>query len=79
MASNSECSKLAGVIERNPAVVSGEWVFKGTRVPFASFFETIKDGARIDEFPEWFPGVKREQLTAILDHELASLTELSAV
>jgi len=79
MASNSEYSKLAGVIERNPAVVSGEWVFKGTRVPLASFFENIKDGATIDEFLEWFPGVKREQLTAILDHELASLTELSAV
>lgn len=79
MASNSEYSKLAEVIERNPAVVSGEWVFKGTRVPLASFFENIKDGASIDEFLEWFPGVKREQITAILDHELASLTELTAV
>ena len=79
MASNSEYSKLAEVIERNPAVVSGEWVFKGTRVPLASFFENIKDGASIDEFLEWFPGVKREQITAILDHELASLAELTAV
>lgn len=79
MASKPEYSKLAGIIERNPAVVSGEWVFKVTRVPLASFFENIKDGASIDEFLEWFPGVKREQITAILDHELATLTELTAV
>ncbi len=79
MVSNSEYSKLAGVIERNPAVVSGEWVFKGTRVPLASLFENIKDGATIDEYLEWFPGVKREQITVILDHELATLTELTVV
>jgi len=74
-----ELSNLSGVIERNPAVVSGEWVFKGTRVPLAAFFENIKDGASIDEFLDWFPGVRREQVTAILDHELASLTQLTAV
>ena len=63
----------------NPAKVSGEWVFKGTRVPLAALFENIKDGASVDEFLEWFPGVKREQIVAVLDHELASLTELAAV
>ena len=61
-----EYSKLVGVIERNPAVVSGEWVFTGTRVPLAAFFENIKDGASIDEFLDWFPGVKREQVVKLL-------------
>ncbi|MBX3288997.1 MAG: DUF433 domain-containing protein [Acidobacteria bacterium] len=67
------------VIERDPAKVSGEWVFKGTRVPVTALFENLKDGASIDEFIEWFPGVKREQVLAVLDHKLASLGELAAV
>lgn len=74
-----ERSKLTKVIERDPAKVSGEWVFKGTRVPLAALFENLKDGASVDEFLEWFPGVKREQILAVLDYELASLTELTAV
>lgn len=74
-----ERRSLKNIIERNPAKVSGEWVFKGTRVPLAALFENIKDGASVDEFLEWFPGVKREQIVAVLDHELASLTELAAV
>ena len=72
-------SLLASAIERNPAKVSGEWIFKGTRVPVAAFFENLKDGASVDEFLEWFPGVEREQILAVLDHELASLSELATV
>ena len=67
-----EHSKLANVIERHPAIVSGEWVFKGTRVPLAALFENLKDGASVDDFLDWFPGVKREQIMTILDHELAA-------
>ncbi len=58
---------LSMAIERNPAKVSGKWVFRGTRVPVSAFFENLKDGASIDEFLEWFPGVKREQAVAVLD------------
>ena len=74
-----EQSELAKVIERDAGKVSGEWIFKGTRVPLAALFENLKDGASVDEFLEWFPGVKRQQIEAVLDHELASLTELTAV
>lgn len=74
-----EYSTLSAVIERSPTIVSGEWVFKGTRVPISAFFENIKDGATIDDFLEWFPGVKREQVEAILDHELAMLAQLATV
>jgi uncharacterized protein (DUF433 family) len=62
------------VIEQNPDVVSGAWVFKGTRVPVAALFQNLRDGATVDEFLEWFPGVKRAQVEAILDHELETLT-----
>ena len=60
-------------IERNPAKVSGEWVFRDTRVPISALYETLKDGVSIDDFLEWFPGVKREQVIAILDHEIDEL------
>lgn len=59
--------KLNMAIERNPNKVSGEWVFRGTRVPVSAFFENIKDGASMEEFLEWFPGVKREQLSVLTD------------
>ncbi|MAT95771.1 MAG: hypothetical protein CL608_01280 [Anaerolineaceae bacterium] len=61
-------------IEQNPDVVSGAWVFKGTRVPVTALFQNLKDGATVDEFLEWFPGVERAQVEAVLDHELKTLT-----
>ena len=60
-------------IERDPNKVSGTWVFRGTRVPVTALFENLKDGATVDEFLEWFPGVERAQVEAVLDHELKTL------
>lgn len=55
------------MLERHPDKVSGAWVFKGTRVPVSAFFENLKDGASIDQFLEWFPGVARSQVEALLE------------
>lgn len=60
-------------VERNPGKVSGDWVFKGTRVPVRALFENIEDGASVDDFLAWFPGVRRTQVEAVLDHASASL------
>ena len=54
-------------VERTPDKVSGAWVFRGTRVPVSALFENLKDGASIDQFLEWFPGVKRSQVESVLD------------
>ena len=62
-------------VERTPQKVSGAWVFKGTRVPVNALFENIEDGARLDEFLDWFPGVTREQAEAVLEHARRSLVE----
>ncbi len=59
-------------VERDPQRVSGAWVFKGTRVPIAALFENIEDGATIDEFVEWFPGVTLEQVRGVLEHAARS-------
>jgi uncharacterized protein (DUF433 family) len=65
----SQCS----AVERLPDRLSGAWVFKGTRVPVVALFENLEDGARIDDFLDWFPGVKREQVEAVLQHAEQSL------
>lgn len=60
------------VVERSPDKVSGAWVFRGTRVPVAALFENLKDEASVQEFLDWFPGVTRAQVEALLDHEAAA-------
>jgi uncharacterized protein (DUF433 family) len=62
---------LLAVVERDPGKVSGELVFRGTRVPAAALFENLKDGASIEQFLDWFPGVTRAQVEAFLNHEMS--------
>ena len=57
------------VVERYPEKLSGAWVFRGTRVPLAALFENLRDGASIEQFLAWFPGVQRSQVEAVLEHE----------
>ncbi len=65
----SECS----AVERIPGKVSGAWLFKNTRVPVKALFENLEGGASIQEFLEWFPGVERTQVEAVLEHAQRSL------
>ncbi len=65
-------SKCAAV-ERIAGKVSGAWLFKGTRVPVAALFENLEDGATVDSFLEWFPGVTRAQVETVLEHAEQSL------
>ncbi|HEX3129337.1 MAG TPA: DUF433 domain-containing protein [Thermoanaerobaculia bacterium] len=60
-------------VERQPGKVSGAWLFKGTRVPVKALFENLEDGARVDDFLQWFPGVTRDQVEAVLQHTEQSL------
>jgi uncharacterized protein (DUF433 family) len=59
-------------VERDPERVSGAWVFRGTRVPIAALFENVEDGALVDQFVEWFPGVTLAQVRAVLEHAARS-------
>ncbi len=53
-------------VERIPEKVSGAWLFKGTRIPVRALFENLEDGATVEEFVEWFPGVEQDQVRAVL-------------
>jgi uncharacterized protein (DUF433 family) len=60
-------------VERSPDKVSGTWVFRGTRVPVKALFENLEDNASVDDFLEWFPGVTKDQVDAVLEHATRSL------
>ena len=60
-------------VERSPEKVSGVWLFEGTRVPVKTLFENLEDGATVEQFLEWFPGVTRAHATAVLEFAEASL------
>ena len=64
----SSCS----AVEQDPSRVSGAWVFRGTRVPVAALFENLEDGASVQDFVQWFPGVAVEQVRAVLEHAARS-------
>ena len=65
-------------VEQDPDKVSGAWLFRGTRVPVSSLFENLRDGATVEQFLDWFPGVERWQVESVLDHETRSLKDVAA-
>ena len=70
----SQCS----AVESMPGKVSGGWVLRGTRMPVASIFENLEAGASLDDILEWFDGIKREQVEAVIDFVAHSLDETPA-
>jgi uncharacterized protein (DUF433 family) len=60
-------------VESVPGKVSGAWVLKGTRMPVSAIFENIEAGASIDDILEWFEGLDRAQIEAVLEFVARSL------
>ena len=56
------------VISRDPEVLGGTPVFRGTRVPFQSLIDYLEGGQTLDEFLDDFPTVKREAAIHALEH-----------
>ena len=65
----SQCS----AVEKIPGKVSGAWVVRGTRMPVSAIFENLEAGANIDDILQWFDGLNREQIKAIIDFAARSL------
>lgn len=59
--------QIEDVVSRDPDIVSGALVFKGTRVPVQTLVDYLKSGETLDRFLEGFPTVSREQATAYLE------------
>lgn len=65
-------SKSAAV-ESISGKVSGAWVLKGTRMPVAAMFENLEASANIDDIMEWYDGLDREQVRAVIEFAARSL------
>lgn len=59
--------KSSRVIVRNPAILSGEPVFRGTRVPFKALIDYLEGGDTLDEFLHQYPTVTRQAAIAALE------------
>jgi uncharacterized protein (DUF433 family) len=57
-----------GVITRDPDILGGTPVFRGTRVPFQALLDYIEGGQTLDEFLDDFPTVTREAAIDALEH-----------
>jgi uncharacterized protein (DUF433 family) len=80
-----ESSKMAAldwsrcaVVERMPGKVSGAWVLRGTRMPVATVFENLEAGANLDDILEWYDGLDRDQVKAVIDFAARSVGQFSA-
>ena len=51
---------MTGAISRDPEVMHGTPVFRGTRVPVQTLFEYLEGGDTLEDFLEGFPTVSRE-------------------
>lgn len=56
---------MTPAITQHPNIMSGAPCFAGTRVPVATLFDNLNDGATLQQFVEWFPGVSLEQVKAV--------------
>jgi uncharacterized protein (DUF433 family) len=63
----SMAMRLEEIVSRNPDVVSGALVFKGTRVPVQTLVDYLKSGETLNRFLDGFPSVSREQAEAYLE------------
>ena len=59
----SQCSAVESV----PGKLSGAWVLQGTRMPVSAIFENIEAGANIGDIMEWFDGLNRDQVKAVIE------------
>jgi len=54
------------VIVRNPNILGGTPVFRGTRVPIQLLFDSLERGHTLEEFLTGYPTVSREAAIAAL-------------
>lgn len=62
-----------GVIVKDPKVLGGTPVFRGTRVPFQALLDYSEAGQSLDEFLDDFPTVTREAAISALELAKSSL------
>lgn len=64
---------MSDVIVRDPEILGGRPVFRGTRVPVEVLFENLEDGLPIDEIIAPYPSLNKADLIACLEGARANL------
>lgn len=59
-------SSTDSVVVKNPNILSGTPVFRGTRVPLQLLFDSLERGHTLEQFLEGYPTVSREMAIAAL-------------
>ncbi len=55
------------LIVKDPSILGGTPVFRGTRVPFQALLDYLEGGETLDEFLDDFPTVTREVAISSLE------------
>ena len=58
---------VVNVIVKDPDILGGTPVFRGTRVPIQSLFDYLEGGETLEDFLQGFPTVTRESAVAALE------------
>jgi uncharacterized protein (DUF433 family) len=61
------------VIVKDPEILAGTPVFRGTRVPFKNLLDYLEGGQTLSEFLRQFPTVTREMAVHALEEAKDSL------
>lgn len=56
------------VIVKDPEILGGTPVFRGTRVPFQALLDYLEGGETLDEFLDDFPTVSRDAAISALEY-----------
>jgi len=64
---------MESVIVKDPNVLGGEPVFRGTRVPFKILTDYLEGGDTLDQFLEQYPTVSRDLAIAAIEEARSSL------
>jgi uncharacterized protein (DUF433 family) len=60
-------ASTSDVLVRDPEILGGTPVFRGTRVPLQALFDSLEGGETLEEFLQGFPSVTREMAIAALE------------
>ncbi|HKW65461.1 MAG TPA: DUF433 domain-containing protein [Candidatus Acidoferrum sp.] len=63
---------MARAIIKDPEILGGVPVFRGTRVPFKILFDNLEGGGPLDQFLEQYPALSRELAVAAIEEAKVS-------
>jgi uncharacterized protein (DUF433 family) len=64
---------MQSAVIKDPNILGGEPVLRGTRVPFKVLTDYLEGGVTLDEFLEQYPSVARELAIAAIEEARSSL------